>query len=60
MDLLFDATDIEQGDFFISGVVYNRELFSSIQMVINSDETVCRYLKMNPASESMVEWIKTG
>jgi len=58
MDILFDATDIEQGDFFISGVVYNRELFSSIQLVINSDETVYSYLNMNPASKSMVEWIK--
>jgi hypothetical protein len=60
IDLLFDATDIEQGNFFISGVVYNRELFSSIQLVINSDETVCRKLKINPTSESMVEWMKTG
>lgn len=58
MDLLFDATDIEQGDFFISGVVYNRELFSSIKSVINSDETVYSSLSINPTSKSMAGWIK--
>ncbi|HLP59943.1 MAG TPA: hypothetical protein VK186_13970 [Candidatus Deferrimicrobium sp.] len=57
MDLLFDATDIEQGDFFSCGVVYDRDLFSAIQIILKSDEAVSAPLKEYPAGKSLVDWI---
>ena len=57
MDLLFDATDIEQGHLFLCGVVYNQELFSVIRVIITSDERISEYLKIHPAGKSLVEWI---
>jgi hypothetical protein len=57
MDLLFDATDIEQGEFFLCGVVYDQELFSGIRIILNSDESVANYMNAYPAGKALVEWI---
>jgi hypothetical protein len=57
MDLLFDATDIEQGKLFLCGVVYDQDLFSAIRIILNSDEAVSYPLRIHPAGESLVEWM---
>jgi hypothetical protein len=58
MDLLFDATDIEQGDLFLWGVVYDREIFSAIRSIINSHENASNDLKMQSAGKALLEWIE--
>ena len=58
MDLLFDATDIEQGDLFLCGVVYNRELFSVIRAIINSDEVASNPLKIRSAGKALLKWLE--
>jgi hypothetical protein len=58
MELLFDATDIEQGNLFSCGVVYNQDLFSKIQKIFESHENVPDALKEHPAGKSLVEFLK--
>lgn len=58
MDLLFDATDIEQGHLLVCGVVYNKELFSEIQTIIKRAEEISNVLKTHPAGKSLIDWIE--
>lgn len=59
MELLFDATDIEQGTLFLCGIVYDRDLFSFIRIILNSDEAASSPLTIHPAGNSLFEWMKS-
>jgi len=58
MDLLFDATDIEQGASFLCGVVYNRDLFSVIRLLINSHENASNHFRKHPSGKALLGWLK--
>ena len=58
MDLLFDATDIEQGNLFLCGIVYNREIFSAIRSIIISHENASDPLKIRSAGKALLKWLE--
>ncbi|MGE5341073.1 MAG: hypothetical protein ACM3SY_06285 [Candidatus Omnitrophota bacterium] len=57
IDLLFDATDIEQGHILLCEVIYDRDLISTIQMIIQNIEFIPNELKEHVEGKSLVKWI---
>jgi hypothetical protein len=57
LDLLFDATDIEQGPLFFGGIVFDQDLFSQIRDIITIAEDTNNYLKKQTTGKLIIEWL---
>jgi hypothetical protein len=60
VDLLFDATDIEQGPLFFDGIVYDQDLFSQIREIIVVAEDANDYLKKQTTGKLILEWLDSS
>ncbi|MBW2098584.1 MAG: hypothetical protein JRG77_07245 [Deltaproteobacteria bacterium] len=56
LDLLFDATDIEQGNFFLRAIEYD-PLIAMILRIVAKEEAVVENFEESPAGR-ILEWFK--
>ncbi len=56
LDLLFDATDIEQGNFFLRAIEYD-PLIAKILRIVAKEEAVVENFKESPTNR-ILEWFK--
>jgi len=56
LDLLFDATDIEQGQFFLRAIEYNKDL-SEVLRETSKDPSLEKLFQITPEGK-IIEWFK--